>query len=135
MIRSMSTAEKAMIMEQTRIDALANNLANVDTTGFRQVLTRVAQPDESRILMAPLSQSAGGWGQIDGWNSKDDPGYLEMAELVERCIVRKPNENRNGWRPTLEAGAGENWVMKAREEYLRQFSDQDERATQASAIK
>ncbi len=43
MIRSLNTAEKAMQMEQVRIDALANNLANVDSTGFRQILTRVVE--------------------------------------------------------------------------------------------
>lgn len=32
-----------MQMQQVRIDALANNLANVNTTGFRGVLTRVAE--------------------------------------------------------------------------------------------
>ena len=32
-----------MLLEQNRIDALANNLANVDTAGFKQILTRVAE--------------------------------------------------------------------------------------------
>lgn len=41
-IRSLNTAEKAMQVLQVKIDALANNLANADATGFRQVLTRVA---------------------------------------------------------------------------------------------
>ncbi|MCP4293699.1 MAG: flagellar basal-body rod protein FlgF [bacterium] len=45
MIRSMNTAEKAMQLQQTRIDTLANNLANVNTTGFRQILTRVSTVD------------------------------------------------------------------------------------------
>ncbi|MFH2052320.1 MAG: flagellar hook-basal body protein [bacterium] len=47
MIRSLRTAEKAMQMEQVRIDALANNLANVDSTGFRQILTRVKEENEA----------------------------------------------------------------------------------------
>lgn len=45
MIRSLNTAERAMEMEQVRIDALANNLANVNSAGFKQILTRVSQPD------------------------------------------------------------------------------------------
>ena len=45
MIRSLNTAQRAMQMEQVRIDALANNLANVNSAGFKQILTRVAQPD------------------------------------------------------------------------------------------
>lgn len=32
-----------MKLQQTRIDTLANNLANVNSTGFRQVLTRVTE--------------------------------------------------------------------------------------------
>jgi len=43
LIRSLNTAENAMLLEQNRIDALANNLANVNTTGFKQILTRVAE--------------------------------------------------------------------------------------------
>ncbi len=43
MIRSLNTAEKAMQVLQVKIDALANNLANADATGFRQVLTRVTE--------------------------------------------------------------------------------------------
>ena len=43
MIRSLNTAENAMMLEQNRIDALANNLANVNTAGFKQILTRVAE--------------------------------------------------------------------------------------------
>jgi len=41
-IRSLNTADKAMQVLQVKIDALANNLANADATGFRQVLTRVS---------------------------------------------------------------------------------------------
>ena len=43
MIKSLGTAENAMQLEQNRIDALANNLANVNTAGFKQILTRVAE--------------------------------------------------------------------------------------------
>jgi flagellar basal-body rod protein FlgG len=43
LIRSLNTAERAMQLEQARIDALANNLANVNTAGFKQILTRVAE--------------------------------------------------------------------------------------------
>jgi flagellar basal-body rod protein FlgG len=43
LIRSLNTAENAMQLEQNRIDALANNLANVNTAGFKQILTRVAE--------------------------------------------------------------------------------------------
>lgn len=44
MIRSLNTASRAMQQEQVRIDALANNLANASASGFRQVITRLAEP-------------------------------------------------------------------------------------------
>ena len=48
MLRSLRTAEKAMHLEQTRIDYLANNLANVDSSGFKQVLSRVAEANAKK---------------------------------------------------------------------------------------
>jgi hypothetical protein len=84
-----------------------------------RALINVAQPDESRILMAPLAKAGGGWGQLEGgWRSRDDEGYRKMAALVDKCIIRSPRENRNGWEPTHEMGGGEDWVMKERKSYL-----------------
>ena len=52
-------------------------------------LVNVGQPDESRILMAPLASKAGGWGEIKegGWTSKLDPSYRKMAALVQSSIT------------------------------------------------
>ncbi len=52
-------------------------------------LVNVGQPDESRILMAPLSAKAGGWGQIEegGWATEQDPAYRKMAALVDASIT------------------------------------------------
>jgi len=83
-----------------------------------RALVNVAQIDESRILMAPLPVAAGGWGQLAGYSGTGDPKYKRMAELVDKCILRKPNENLRGWQPTLEAGGGEGWVMTERKRYL-----------------
>ena len=85
-----------------------------------RALINAAQVDESRILKAPLALAGGGWGQISGWKSTDDPGYKKMAELVDKCIVKNPHENTNGWQPTLETGGGETWVMQAREAWKAQ---------------
>jgi flagellar basal-body rod protein FlgG len=38
-------AKESMQLHQARVDVLANNLANAATTGFRQVLTQVAERD------------------------------------------------------------------------------------------
>jgi len=84
-----------------------------------RALINTAQIDESRILMMPLAREGGGWGQIAGWRSRDEPGYQAMRELVERCIVRLPHENIHGWVPTLESGGGEHWVIEERERLRR----------------
>jgi len=62
MLRSLQMARKAMQIEQTRVDMLANNLANVATTGFRQVLTRVTEEGAAEAeapgaegLLAPVA--------------------------------------------------------------------------------
>ena len=49
-------------------------------------LINVANWQESRILMAPLSQSAGGWGQIGKWNSADDPVRQRFVALVRDSL-------------------------------------------------
>ena len=87
-----------------------------------RALINTAQPDESRILQAPLALNAGGWGQIPAWKSRDDAAYRRMEQLVEACIVRTPNENRNGWEPTLEQGAGENWIEDEQKAFLQRIS-------------
>lgn len=84
-------------------------------------LVNLVQPEESRILMMPLPVNQGGWGQLRGFKSKDDPAYRKMAELVEGCINRRPNENTNGWEPTWEMGGGEAWVVDARTKYLARW--------------
>lgn len=85
-----------------------------------RALINVAQPGESRILMAPLAKAAGGWEQSSKcWKSKDDPDYKKLMELVAATIVRRPNENTNGWEPTFEQGGGEEWVKKERDRYIK----------------
>ncbi|MFV2069589.1 MAG: hypothetical protein ACC645_21705, partial [Pirellulales bacterium] len=55
-------------------------------------LVNVALPSESRILKAPLTLEAGGWGQIEhgGWTSTHAPGYQEMCRLVRAAIEPLP---------------------------------------------
>jgi hypothetical protein len=85
-------------------------------------LVNVAQPDESRILLMPLPTAAGGWGQIKGFKSKSDPAFRKMVKLVDAAIKRDPNENINGWEPTLKMGAAEKWVTQARDGYLKKLA-------------
>ena len=69
--------------------------------------------------MSPLASAAGGWGQIKGWPDKKDPGFQKMQQLVEKCIIRSPTENINGWEPTFEQGGGEPWVVEEQQKYLK----------------
>jgi hypothetical protein len=114
-------------LEERKIDAKAMAALRAYAKGLfgakiaaqpDRALINTVQVDESRILMAPLATKAGGWGQIPGYASKKDPKYKKMAELVDKCIVRKPNENTRGWKPTLEAGGGEKWVVQERARFL-----------------
>jgi flagellar basal body rod protein FlgG len=57
-LRSLQTARQSMHLEQTRIDNLANNLANADTSGFRQILTRVTEQGAGRPRAAPGPEPA-----------------------------------------------------------------------------
>jgi hypothetical protein len=50
-------------------------------------LVNVSEPDASRILLAPLSKSAGGWEQLDNpWGSKHAPAYKTMKKLIYAAI-------------------------------------------------
>lgn len=78
MLRALQTAKTAMQLQQTRIDVLANNLANVATSGFRQVLTQVAERAsggvdnpraEGMALPAQARRSIGG---KDNWAPQRD---------------------------------------------------------------
>ena len=82
------------------------------------VAALVIVPD---VIAMPLATAAGGWGQLPAWKNKDDPEFRKMAGLVEKCIIRHPNENDNGWRPTLAQGGGIDWVIKDRENYSRRL--------------
>jgi hypothetical protein len=84
-----------------------------------RALINPAQPDESRVLMAPLPAKAGGWGQMRGYRSKTDLRFKKMEQLVAGCIVKRPNENTRGWTPTLTMGAGERWILEERRKFLK----------------
>jgi len=92
LIRSMNTAEQAMKLQQTRIDTLANNLANVNTAGFRQVLTRVTEAgaEEARL-------------NEDGLNTENalrktplEPGSRDQWLQVNPLVMSQATDVRRG---------------------------------------
>jgi flagellar basal-body rod protein FlgF len=88
-IRSLNTAQRAMQTEQARIEALANNLANVDSTGFRQILTRVVAETAPEVTgkEPEITQAAtrgGGAGSVGGSvrGGQADPNVIMHATDV-----------------------------------------------------
>ena len=84
-----------------------------------RALINPAQPDQSRVLLAPLSVDKGGWGQLPGYASKSDAKFRKMAALVDEAIVRQPNENTRGWLPTLRMGGADTWVLEDRKLFYK----------------
>jgi len=70
-----------------------------------EALVNVVEPEESRVLMAPLAEKAGGWGQLKKWNSKNDRRFRKMHTLVMTSFVRPKNEVEDSWKPLPEQGA------------------------------
>jgi len=95
MIRSLNTAERAMTMEQVRIDALANNLANVNSAGFKQILTRVAHSDPSE---GGGGGGGGGSGQQIQSNASNraNAGGVGNWQPVSRANLYHAVDNRPG---------------------------------------
>lgn len=88
-----------------------------------RALINVAQPDESRILMMPLSKKGGGWGQLRAWSSKRSKGYVNMRKLVNACIIKSKTDNTKGWEPTKEMGSSDKWVVESRKRYLEKVKN------------
>jgi len=82
-----------------------------------EALVNVGQPTESRILMAPLSRKAGGWGQIKTrlWTTAKDPAYQKMAELVEASIAPLGYNDIRGTCGRAKCVCGNCWVRKLAE--------------------
>jgi len=88
-------------------------------------LVNVALPSESRILKAPLTLEAGGWGQIEhgGWSSNEEPDYQKMDRLVRAAIEPPPYRDIAG-----TCGRDENcvclscWVRKVKEQRRKRIA-------------
>ncbi len=65
-------------------------------------LVNTASPDESRVLMAPLAASAGGWGQCRGaqWGGADTPVFRTFRRRVFDTLARPDETN------TVDGAAG-----------------------------
>ena len=89
-------------------------------------LVNLAMPAESRILMAPLAEKAGGWGQPfprGAWAGTDDPTYKHMAKLVEATVPALARHDVAGTCGSADGkgcSCGCCWVRQVRAERQRQ---------------
>ncbi|MHC4198597.1 MAG: HzsA-related protein, partial [Planctomycetota bacterium] len=90
-------------------------------------LVNYALPTESRVLKAPLSTDAGGWGQVTpvgsngSWWSREELGYTKTLELVKKVFIPHEHKDVRG-----TCGRGDRgcrcrscWVIKAEETYRK----------------
>jgi len=79
-----------------------------------RALINILQPDQSRVLLAPLPTNKGGWGQLNGYRDTNDEKFKKMQELVEAAISRSASENTRGWWPLHGYGGDDRWVADER---------------------
>ena len=82
-------------------------------------LVNVAQPDESRILKAPLATASGGWGQVKegGWARMDDPDFQKAKQLVEASIAPMQAHDIAGTCGRVPCVCGSCWVRDLMEKW------------------
>ena len=102
------------------VGAVGNELAEQPF----ESLVNVSLPSESRILLGPLSEDAGGWGTIDGgpWKSRQSPQFQRMRELVDASIEPLATQDDAGTCDQNPCRCGTCWVREARDEFLEQRS-------------
>ncbi len=102
-------------------------------------LVNCGEETASRILKAPLSRGAGGWGQISGgWSSTADPGYKKALDLVKGVFEPMKRQDICGTCGSFKYGGrcrcGCCWIHETREEYRTRYAAGDaEKDTMASS--
>ena len=76
MVRSLWTAATGMIAQQTNVDTIANNLANVNTTGYK------TQTNEFKSLLYQNLQS-----QTTSANGENKPGSVQVGLGVRNASI------------------------------------------------
>jgi hypothetical protein len=81
-------------------------------------LANISLPRQSRILMAPLPEEAGGWGQIEqGWRRPEDPRFRKMEKLVRQAYEPVPHIDVLGTCNQEPCECRSCWIRQARAEY------------------
>jgi hypothetical protein len=88
-------------------------------------LVNPSNPDESRILRAPLAIAGGGWGQLEGgWSTREDPGYQAMRTLVYASLGAPNHRDGCGGCSQTPCECRSCWVRQARSEYRDRIANQ-----------
>jgi hypothetical protein len=62
-----------------------------------EALINIADPEQSRVLLAPLAIEAGGWGQAPVvFRDKKEPAFIAWRQQVLACIEPLPFQDVNG---------------------------------------
>jgi flagellar basal body rod protein FlgG len=79
-----------MQLESVRIDALANNLANASASGFRQIITRLAEPAAADGTAPNPATPAAGGGRATAGQAAAEPRWAPVtrADLSHALDVR-----------------------------------------------
>ena len=78
-------------------------------------LVNHANPDESRLLKAPLAKEAGGWGQLaNGWPSAEDPAYKRFRDLIVATIDAPPPDIAGTCGRESGCACGNCWIRLSR---------------------
>jgi hypothetical protein len=78
-------------------------------------LVNHANPEESRLLLAPLSKAAGGWGQLaNGWTSKADADYKKAHDLIVATIDPLPPDISGTCGRDAACACNDCWVRLSR---------------------
>ncbi len=90
MIRSLNTSARAMQLESVRIDALANNLANASASGFRQIITRLAEPVDANAAAPNAGPAVAAGGRTTAGQAAAEPRWAPVtrADLSHALDVR-----------------------------------------------
>ena len=107
-------------VEHARVDgAKERELREAVKARFGEALARqplyalinLANPGESRLLMAPLAKEAGGWGQIDkGWAQADDPERARFRARIDAAIIAPPPDIAGTCGRDAGCACGDCWV-------------------------
>ena len=82
LVRGLYTAVTGALVAQANVDAISNNLANVDTTGFKRELMQVESSDSTMVSRIQTDPTTAGTSASSGRSAVDPVGMLGSGSRV-----------------------------------------------------